>query len=277
MPNEKRYYWLKLKRDFFKRHDIQIIESVPNGKDYVLFYLKLLAESIDHEGLLRFNDLIPYSEQMLSTITNTNIDIVRSAITLLKQLDLIEILDDQTIFVKDTAKMMGEGSSTERVRRFRDRKSQKLLQESVTETLHETEIEKEIDIDIEREIDTEAKSPRAQAASKSVFGSQKNVYLTQEEFEKLRAEYNDIAVEAIEFLSAYIAEKGYKSKSHYLAIRRWGIEAVKERRKRGYKKSFEKPKQNFEGVKYDDEFMKSLEADPEELLARLNKKTEERK
>lgn len=279
MTEEKRYYWLKLKRDFFKRHDIQIIESVPNGKDYVLFYLKLLAESIDHEGLLRFNDLIPYSEQMLSTITNTNIDIVRSAITLLKQLDLIEILDDQTIFVKDTAKMMGEGSSTERVRRFRDRKSQKLLPESVTEsvteTLHETEIEKEIDIEIEREIDTEAKSPRAQATSKSVFGSQKNVYLTQEEFEKLKGEYKDIAVEAIEFLSAYIAEKGYKSKSHYLAIRRWVIEAVKERRQRGDKKSVGKPKQNFEGVQYSDEFMKSLEADPEELLARLNKKTEE--
>ena len=137
------------------------------------------------------------------------------------------------------------------------------------------EIEREIDIDIE--IEREAKSPRAQTSSKSVFGSQKNVYLTQEEFEKLRAEYNDIAVEAIEFLSAYIAEKGYKSKSHYLAIRRWVIDAVEERRKRGYKKSFEKPKQNFEGVKYDDEFMKSLEADPEELLARLNKKTEERK
>jgi len=73
MTEEKRYYWLKLKRDFFKRHDIQIIESVPNGKDYVLFYLKLLAESIDHEGLLRFNDLIPYSEQMLSTITNSTL------------------------------------------------------------------------------------------------------------------------------------------------------------------------------------------------------------
>ena len=38
----KRYYWLKLKRDFFKRHDIRIIESQENGKDYVLFYLKML-------------------------------------------------------------------------------------------------------------------------------------------------------------------------------------------------------------------------------------------
>jgi hypothetical protein len=44
---EKRYYWLKLKRDFFKRHDIKIIEAMPNGKDYVLFYLKLLVVGIN--------------------------------------------------------------------------------------------------------------------------------------------------------------------------------------------------------------------------------------
>lgn len=155
MPEEKRYYWLKLKRDFFKRHDIQIVESMPNGKDYVLFYLKLLAESIDHEGALRFNELIPYSEQMLSTITNTNIDIVRSAIVLLKQLDLIEVMDDQTIFVKDTAKMLGEGSSTSRVRQFRERKAQLKLVNNVSETLHETQLEKEKELEIDTEIDKE--------------------------------------------------------------------------------------------------------------------------
>ena len=77
---EGRYYWIKLKRDFFKRHDIRIIEEMQNGKDYILFYLKLLCESVDHDGNLRFSEQIPYSEQMLSVITNTNLDIVRSAI-----------------------------------------------------------------------------------------------------------------------------------------------------------------------------------------------------
>ena len=48
MAETKKYYWLKLKRDFFKRHDIRIIEEMPNGKDYILFYNKLLLESIDH-------------------------------------------------------------------------------------------------------------------------------------------------------------------------------------------------------------------------------------
>jgi hypothetical protein len=38
MSDTKKYYWLKLQRDFFKRHDIQIIESMDNGKDYVFEY-----------------------------------------------------------------------------------------------------------------------------------------------------------------------------------------------------------------------------------------------
>ena len=84
--DKERYYWLKLKRDFFKRHDIRVIEDMPNGKEYVLFYLKLMVEAIDHEGALRFSDTIPYSESMLSSVTNTNVDIVRSALRLFMEL-----------------------------------------------------------------------------------------------------------------------------------------------------------------------------------------------
>ena len=64
----KRYYWLKLKKDFFIRHDIRILEAMPNGTNYSLLYLKLMVESIDHEGYLRFSDKIPYTAEMLSTI-----------------------------------------------------------------------------------------------------------------------------------------------------------------------------------------------------------------
>ena len=105
--NKERYYWLKLKRDFFKRHDIRIIEAMPNGKDYVLFYLKLMVESIDHEGELRFSDTIPYNEQMLSVVTNTNIDIVRSAIKLLTELGIVEVMDDKTLYLKEVKALIG--------------------------------------------------------------------------------------------------------------------------------------------------------------------------
>ena len=104
---EKKFYWLKLKRDFFKRHDIQIIEAMPNGKDYILFYLKLLCESVDHEGNLRFSEQIPYNEQMLSTITNTNVDVVRSSIKIFSELGMMDVLDDGTYFMNEVEKMIG--------------------------------------------------------------------------------------------------------------------------------------------------------------------------
>ena len=148
MEEVKKYYWLKLEKNFFKRHDIQIIEDMENGKDYVLFYLKLILESMNHEGRLRFNDLVPYNDKMLATITNTNIDAVRSAIKVFQQLGLMEVWEDQTIFIHDTQKMLGESKSTERVQRFRAR--QKLLG-NVTETLHETELEKELELEIDKE------------------------------------------------------------------------------------------------------------------------------
>jgi predicted phage replisome organizer/uncharacterized phage protein (TIGR02220 family) len=158
MEKTKKYYWLKLDRNFFKRHDIQVIESMENGKDYVLFYLKLLVESIDHEGQLRFNETIPYDEKMLSVITNTNIDIVRQAIKLFTNLNLMEIFDDKTIYLSETQKMLGEATSTHRVQAFRER--QKLLQieeRNVTETLrkrkNETQLEKEIDKELEKDKD----------------------------------------------------------------------------------------------------------------------------
>ena len=67
----KRYYWLKMPRNFFKRHDIRIVESLPNGHAVAYFYLKLLVESVDHDGELRFNAAVPYDAEMLATITNT--------------------------------------------------------------------------------------------------------------------------------------------------------------------------------------------------------------
>lgn len=151
---EKRYYWLKLQRDFFKRHDIKIVEAMPNGKDYVLFYLKLLLESLDHDGQLRFSDTIPYSESMLATITDTNIDVVRSAMSLFIELKMIDVLSDSTIFMNELCKMLGSESwGAKRVRDFRD-KEQRLLQcnadvtnGNAPETPCNVELELELDIE----------------------------------------------------------------------------------------------------------------------------------
>ena len=160
----KKFYWLKLKRDFFKRHDIRIVEDMPNGKDYILFYLKMLVESVDHEGKLRFSDTIPYNEQMLATITNTNLDIVRAAMQIFTSLEMIEVIDDGTIFMNETMKMIGSAADNDnanRQRRFREKKKQENLPavtksnacvtDDVTNDNESKSIEKEIEIEKELE------------------------------------------------------------------------------------------------------------------------------
>lgn len=239
---DKKYYWLKLKRDFFKRHDIQIIESMPNGKDYILFYLKLLCESVDHDGNLRFNEEIPYNEQMLSTITNTNIDIVRSAIKVFTSLKMMEIMDDGTYYMNEVTKMLG--SETYWAQKKREQREKQLEVPGVGQSpIPSNEIptcpSKSIDIDIEldkdKDIESEPDSPNPPAPkpkrpTKHKQGEYKNVLLTDEELTKLEEAYGlDLTNEAITFLDEYIEMKGYKAKSHYLAIRKWVINAVTER------------------------------------------------
>lgn len=68
---------------------------------------------------------------------------------------------------------------------------------------------------------------KAVQPKKLKFGTYENVILTQEEYDRLAKDYEKGLVDkAIDYLSAYIIEKGYKSKSHNLSIRRWVIEAV---------------------------------------------------
>lgn len=120
-----KYYWLKMERGFFKRHDITIIENYgggyPDGQLMVNLYMRLLVESIDHNGNLRFSDEKPYNNMMLSAITGLDIKIVEKGMECFKEFDLIRVLSDGTIFMTKVEKMFGAGSSTERVKKWRER------------------------------------------------------------------------------------------------------------------------------------------------------------
>lgn len=166
MAEKRKYFWLKLKKDFFKRHDIRVIEGMDNGKDYVLFYLKLLVESIDHDGSLRFNDMIPYDDKMLSSVTNTNIDIVRSAIQIFKALGLIEILDDKTIYMKQIESFIGSETNWAKEKRLQRTEKADIVHQLSTSSppqVHQEYRDKSIEnrdksIEIEKEIDKEKES-----------------------------------------------------------------------------------------------------------------------
>lgn len=121
----KKYYWLKLKDNFFDRDEIKIIESLQNGKDYIIFYMKMLMKSVATGGSLRFRDTIPYSPEMLSTLTNTNIDTVKMAVEMFINLRLMEKYDDGTLFMIETQNMLGaESKWAEIKRKQRDKKTE---------------------------------------------------------------------------------------------------------------------------------------------------------
>lgn len=90
------------------------------------------------------------------------------------------------------------------------------------DSIGKNSIDKDIYID-------EPKPPKEQ---KHKHGEYQKVLLTDKEFTKLADDYGvEMRDRAIKFLDAYIEEKGYKSKSHNLAIRRWVIDAVQKNQK----------------------------------------------
>ena len=117
--SEKRFYWLKLQKDFFKRHDIKYIQSLPDGYLIAFFYLKLMVESVDHDGELRFSPEIPYNDSMLASVTDTPVEIVTEGLKTLKDLGMVIIDENGTIFIPKVMKMIGSASDTDGARRMR--------------------------------------------------------------------------------------------------------------------------------------------------------------
>ena len=116
----KRYYWLKLKKDFFQQHQIKVLKALPNGRLYALIYVELLAESTSHEGELRFSRMLPYDTVTLSAVIDEDKDNLEKAIEALERLELVEILDDGTIYMREIERLIGsETGQTQRKRQAR--------------------------------------------------------------------------------------------------------------------------------------------------------------
>ena len=83
------------------------------------------------------------------------------------------------------------------------------------------------------EIRVRVKENTAHAVQKkTACGEFKNVLLTKNELEKLKSQYPQDFEAIIDYLSSYIEMKGYKAKSHYLAIQKWVVLAYREQKKR---------------------------------------------
>lgn len=169
-PKAKRYFWLKLKNDFFEQKEIKLLRRIAGGDTYTIIYLKMMLKSLKNDGKLFYEFYGDnFAEEIALDIDESSEDVAMT-ISYLESKGLIELVEQDEYLLNKVPEMLGsESYSAERVRRHRNRKSlqgnDKALQRntSVTDRNEEKELEKELDI--ETEIETEGQVIPAVAAS----------------------------------------------------------------------------------------------------------------
>lgn len=167
MSDNKKYYYLRLKDNFFDSDELKILESMKDGYLYSNILLKLYLRSLKNDGKLVVNDRIPYNAEMLASVTGHQVGTIKQALSMFKELGLIEILENGAIYMLDIQNFIGKGSTEADRQRLYDRrisderKQKKLtqsrnLEEILEKSTPEIEIELERDIKIEKEIDSSA-------------------------------------------------------------------------------------------------------------------------
>ena len=234
MSDNRKYYYLKLKESYFDDDAIVLLESMQDGMLYSNILLKLYLKSLKYGGTLQLDENIPYTAQMIATITRQQVGTVERALQIFMKLGLVEPLDNGALYMSNIELFIGQSSTEgERKRRARMKISeQKRLSGQVSEAKAdicppEIEIKKEIDIEIEKERELET----GQAPARS-YGRYNNVFLsdteldelTEMELSELQAELPDKWEYYIDRLSGYIASTGKKYKNHAATIRRWAAD-----------------------------------------------------
>ena len=111
LSDNKKYYYIRLKDSFFDSDEMKVMESMKDGYLYGNILLKLYLRSLKNDGCLMLNERIPYNAEMLATITGHQVGTVKQALTVFKDLGLIEVLDNGAIYMLDIQNFIGNGSS----------------------------------------------------------------------------------------------------------------------------------------------------------------------
>lgn len=209
MANNKRFYWLKLKENFFEEDTISWLEEQENGKEYCLFYLKLCLKSLKTDGILIRNVgelLVPYDIKKLAEMTHTDIDTARVSMEIFEKIGLIQILENGEIYLTQLENMVGsETTKAETMRRLRSQKkidgnivTKMLPRERVRE--RDKEIEKDIEIELEDKI-------------RHKFGTYGRIHLTDKQYQKLIEDFSKEVVDTkINQLDEYVEMNNNKNK-----------------------------------------------------------------
>ena len=162
----KKYYWLKLKDNFFNQKEVKKLRRIAGGDTYTIIYLKMQLLSIKKDGIIEFEGTEKDLAEQLSYEIDEDLNNIQVTLSFLKVNNLIEEISENNFLLTKVPDCIGkEGASAERVRRHREgkallekEKEQKMLQcnGEVTNsnnavTKSNTEIEKEKEIEIEKD------------------------------------------------------------------------------------------------------------------------------
>lgn len=165
----KRYYWLKLPKDFFEDKAIKRLRQIAGGDTYTIIYLKMLLKSMEDDGKLFYEGIEDTICDEIALDINESADDVQVTISYLEKKGLLIVTDSEVELTRLTEMVGSESAVTERVRKHRE--AQKLLQCNASvlqgntiETKCNTEKEKEIEKSREdTEIDKKKKKKSAKA------------------------------------------------------------------------------------------------------------------
>lgn len=158
MAEPKRYFWLKLHKDFFQRKEIKRLRKIAGGDTYTIIYLKMLLRSIMSEGKLYFDGLEEDFAAEVALDLDESEENVQITITYLLNSGLLEMRSDDEYYLPDTKNSTGcETAVAARVRRHREKQKALQCNTDVTEVKHlcNGEIEKEKELDKEKDIEIE--------------------------------------------------------------------------------------------------------------------------
>ena len=221
MSDNRKYYYLKLKENYFDDDSIVLLESMQDGVLYSNILLKLYLKSLKHGGRLQLDEDIPYTAQMIATITRQQIGTVERALQIFLKLGLVEVLDSGTFYMSNIELLIGQ-SSTEAERKRAARLQNKALSAPRTNGGHLSDIRPpEIEIELEKEIEKEREGETGHPAA---YGRYNNVILTDTELSGLKTELPDKWEYYIDRLSCHIASTGKQYHSHAATIYKWAQE-----------------------------------------------------
>ena len=106
--SEVKYYYIKLKDNFFDKEEIKLLESMKDGYLYSNILLKICLKSLKMDGLLMLNEYIPYDANMLSAVVNHPVGVVKEALGLFEKLGLITVKDSGQIWINNIQELIGK-------------------------------------------------------------------------------------------------------------------------------------------------------------------------